>query len=408
MKRSISTNKNLKHSFFAVLLVFLLFFPGKNIYVHIIGLFAISMIPWLTGLKLFPSPIPYIFLILVYISTVIGIFIFETNAIRNATELLRVFLFLTTLIFFYNLEPQRAFETFKKVAFYFIILNFSLMLSQFLQVGMTDSLTNIYGSENHIELSLGISNRALGLSSGPGQAGAISVVFFTIFYAIWLLGDKSWHTILIIVLAFASVLLSQSQTSFIIMVGIIAYGILYSAIKLKNIKPLIIAYILLSIGFSFFWDFISTDLQYLFSLFDQGLERNSYKAREIKTAHLFSLTMENPLGIIFGYGKDYFGHLAGAMDNEYMFLYGVYGLIFLLIIVFCYLTIIAKSWLVKKSFYSENPYLLPLSFLIVIGIIMSWPASFILDIRIMLILTFFIAIYFKKKNKQSKQKKHQF
>lgn len=398
MKKLTNISKdNIKYTLFSIILVFLLLFPAKHIYIYMMGLMVILTISCLTGVRAFPNPIPYILLGLIYISSVMGIFVFETDAIRNSTELFRVILFVISLIFFYSLDPQKSFNIFKIISFYFIVLNFFLMLSQFFQIGLANLFTSIYSADNHIEISLGMSNRALGLSTGPGQAGLISVAFFSVFYAFWLLGDKSKKTIIIIFLALISVLLSQSQTSFITIFGIILYGIGYSSLKLKKIKPFIIIFLLIIIGFISLWDFITTDLRYLFSLFDQGIERSSYKAREFKTAYLFSLTLDNFFGIMFGYGKDYFGDHAGAMDNEYMFLYGVYGLIFFLIIIFSYLSIIIKSWLVKKQFFSINPYLLPTSFLIICGMVTSWPASFILDIRVMLILTFFIAIYFKQK-----------
>jgi hypothetical protein len=252
-------------------------------------------------------------------------------------------------------------------------------------------IEKLYSNLNHIEISLGISNRTLGLSTNPGEHGLVILVYITII-SVLLLKEKKFKkfNFIIILSGIFSILTSQSQTAFI---GLIILNILlfvYYLFKSKNSKNYRIYFLIILIFATFITYSFIDELRYLVSLFEYGLERSSYVKREIKAEYIFNMAMSEPIGLVIGWGKSFFGGYSTAMDNEHLYMFLVYGL-------FPYLLfLIYLLKLICKSIKSNNTYIQIFILLMILGIPMSYPNSYYLTPKILLILTIFYINYTKE------------
>jgi len=163
--------------------------------------------------------------------------------------------------------------------------------------------------------------------------------------------------------------------------------IFFGSIKLSKSsfkKIVTFVFLIIPVGFIIFLKY-SDKLKYLFTLFEYGTSRSSYVAREEKTQGVIDLIRENNFFLIFGHGKDYIEG-SSSMDNEYVFLIAVYGLLVTLLILFLYLYSIVFAW-VNKSLFS---YLV--LFTLFCGLIIAWPSSFITDSKLMFIFVIYLAL----------------
>ena len=330
--------------------------------------------------------------IFIWVSNIIRSLLFSDFAIRDYIEVIRFVPLLLLLIS----GLHYSFHSLKKIFFIYVSLDLFVSMAQFLSLGFGDIFTSIYGSSFHVDASLGISLRALGLSSGPGQHGAI-MSFFLVFYLYDFLYGRSMRIISVLGLAFSllAILLSQSQTSFI---GIVVSSLFMIGYTLFNgngneKKNSLIAFALLILGGMAFLYVFLDELKYLYTLVELGLERNSFQRRLAKSDVVWDMALTFPGLLLVGYGKDFFGTLSTAMDNEYLYVFYVYG--FLIGIVF---TTIAFVFVIRALFFTINPsgnFLLT-AFIIVLGLILAYPAAFFTEPRIIILLT---SLFLIKENK---------
>lgn len=340
-----------------------------------------------------------IFFMLIIFSIMIGIFVYETNPVRNFSEIIRFVPVLIVLSAFARLHVWDAVKTLTNVFFVYAVICFIVSIAQFLGYGYVDPVTSLYGSSLHIDVSLGISSRALGLSSGPGQNGAMMVVLFTFSLGQMLVGRYGFKLIAIAILSAFVIFLSQSQTSFVVLVGIVIYSMLFALGKLSGelkARAVRLFFILIAFAVGFIMLY-AENLRYLFSLFSLGLERNSYQARELKTNAFFEGSIDNVFAMLFGHGKDFYGSASGAMDNEYMFLFGVYGLSSLLMILMFYAFVIFGVWFQRESIIRNSVVLVSLNLTVVAGVVMAWPNAFLLDPRVLFILSCCCVLYLRER-----------
>ena len=176
--------------------------------------------------------------------------------------------------------------------------------------------------------------------------------------------------------------MSQSQSGFICASTLIAYALLIiicrDVVRLKFQKRTIAAILasLTLIVLAFYY--ASSNLRYLSSLFALGLSRNSYQARIQKSTDILNSFHDNPLVLLLGHGKDYFGSIAGAMDNEYLFIYACHGLIVLLIVLGVYVFYTVNLAIRGYSSDANLRWSYSCHLLSIAGIILAYPSSFIL------------------------------
>jgi hypothetical protein len=116
------------------------------------------------------------------------------------------------------------------------------------------------------------------------------------------------------------------------------------------------------------------------TLFEQGLGRSSYQARETKLWEILNMAFEHPSGFFIGWGKSYFGILSRAMDNEHLYIFTVYGPIIYVIMI---------GYLVKLFFNAFNEtdrYKQTFIILMLLGVPLAWPNTYYTVPKIMMIL----------------------
>ncbi len=367
------------------------YYPYSQIQVYFLGGLALFFVSFLKYGKLKIDRIVAIvgFFFLINIVSLLVRLNFIEDALRDLTEAVR-WIFLLFLVLYLNSDIEKKESLALRWIAFFVILNAIVSWMQFQKISWVDFITNIYGAQNHIEMSLGISSRALGFAAGPGQNGATAIIFgiytFVMYYFKY---NNRFFSFFILILTFLATLLSQSQTSFGALVGAVFFVLLagrfYFPKKYRMPNWFIFGATVSLVGL--FYKLID-ELSYLDSLFTFGLGRSSYQGRELKWEELFDQANENPWMYILGHGKSYFGLSSGAMDSDYVFILLVYG-----VIVFCALFgFIAWSLLLAyKDIKRGSGEALAYAGVVVCGLISAWPNAFFTDGRIAVV--FFISLY---------------
>lgn len=336
-----------------------------------------------------------LFLFFIVISIFIGMLLYKSDPVRNFTEIVR---FLPSFILIFSLRNAPIYLVIQAIKNVFFIYSFLCLSVSLLQVNSAESIsiiTDLYSADVHIKKSLDIASRALGFSLGPGQNGVMMALIFSFSLAQITIENRKIKSLLTMIFSFSVVILSQSQTALIVSLGIFSYYILFSLFVLKGqYRAQAMRYFLFLLPVAFFSVlYFKDNLKYLFTLFDDGFDRSSYRIRVNRTDYLFDIITDNPLTLLFGHGKDFFGRLSGAMDNEYIFHLGVYGLFSTVMILCVYLYFIFLPYLKGSKFILNNKFYLHLHFITIVGVIMAWPSAFITDPRILFIVSLLYVIY---------------
>ena len=385
--------KNIYEIITTLLLFIILFFPTKFFSLYFAIIIALSILIFilarfevkktvyltlflcLTGLIFFNSSLSSIYL--------------GSSFFRNITEVVRFFpiIIILSSYRFFIIDFSR---------FYFILTLYVILASfvnifQFLNFGFVSKISEIYNDPEHIQNSLEIANRSLGLSGGPGPNGIIFVVLFIFFLTTLLSNRYKFVSLTMMLLSLISIFCSQSQTAFVAL-GLVVLFILGAWLPKNYNKKYFyqnfsILLITLSCSFIYFSDEIQ-NLKYLNTLFDQGLERSSYQNREVKFNETIGVVENNYFFSLIGHGKDYIPN-SSALDNEYLFVFAVYGVLGLILILFFYFYNIIYMYF--KG--SENIYKYLIVFTSFAGLIVAWPSSFILDPRVLFLLCLYIVCY---------------
>lgn len=383
--------RDINSKIFTVLIYFILFFPAKylNEY-YVLIILILFVLSFINRGNLNSSETLRIFIFIfigVVISASLPVFFLGSDAFRNVPEVLRFIPVILILLNFKNINLSEN-DIFKIFSFY-ILVNFIVSYMQFSNYSVVSVVSNIYSSDLHIEYSLNGASRALGLSPGPGPNGSISAILSIFFLINYFCNEKyKKSSIFFYFISLSCILLSQSQTAFVASIlstiCIIVFFVLgkLSVSIFKKLSFFII--LLISVGSFILLNYMDK-LKYLFTLFEYGTSRSSYVAREEKTSHVIGLIRENNFFLFFGHGKDYIEG-SSSMDNEYVFLIAVYGLIVSILIFFLYVHSIVFSW-INRSIFS---YLV--IFTILCGLIIAWPSSFITDSKLMLIFIIYLSL----------------
>ena len=362
---------------YAILLV-VFFFPAKYLGLYIFfvtsSLFFASLVYGFSLPKKNIIAVMFLFYFLLIISTSIGVFYYGSDPLRNFTEIIRFLPILILMTSIREAPPRLVLKCLINVFFIYTVCSLVISYLQAQDIAIVQYITSIYSAPHHIENSLALASRALGLSTGPGPNGAIMAIIFAFSIVQSLIGENKIKSIITAILSFSVVVLAQSQTAFIVAVFGFVYTIMLALFFLdKKRKRLVFMYMIIAIPAAVTLILKNAeDFKYLFSLFDQGLERNSYQARLAKNDRIFELITDNPFAVIFGHGKDYFGSVSGHMDNEYMFLLGVYGLISTLIIFGFYIYIVFSPLIYGPKLFFSKKFLFTLHVIVLLGLFMAW------------------------------------
>lgn len=355
-----------------LLLIILIFMPGTSTaFMSLMPIFGLILIIIIRGstnrnLILLLTWLVVLSLAVIFLRGLVEI---SSINVRDLTEIMRLLALLSTVVLLMgNIEAH--FGQRLLIAMLLTDLVLSLSQLQILPEAISGVVSGLYQSDFHVENAIGISSRALGLFSDPtthGLAVGLTALFF--------LGDtmngKSWIARLGLLISLFLVALAQSQTAFIATaLGIFTFfG--YALLIRPTLRGVIMFGMLFGGALTIILRF-ADQLSYLLLLFKVGLARNSFQRRIQKREDSIENMHDNPAGLILGWGKDYLGSTSTALDNEYLFVYLVYGLPGLLLFV------ILLSAALIYAIRSQAHVLLAAT---ILGIIAAYPASFFTNLK---------------------------
>lgn len=368
------------------LFLFVLMFPSKYyLTYHIVIVLAIvaflvtvadRKIPFNNSSKVIALLIAFLFL-----SSLIRFFFYFDN-FRDFVEIFRlvpIFL-LSLLVRYYSSSELKPSIT--AAILIFTIFNFAVSLCQFLfksDFFLAGLISFLYNSEVHTEVSLQVSNRALGLTLGPGPNGVISAFCFVV--GLFSSEVKNLTRYLILSLSALTVVLSQSQTAFVALICIIAFSLTLKFITDRIRGVLIGICIVAGLAFIGSTSLTTSELEQGDSLFylstlEQGVERSSFQVRLEKQEYLIGLANKTPFFIAIGWGKSYFGEKSSAMDNEHLYIILVYGII---VWITLFLTLLISSIRQLKSYFiTRRSSKLVVPMISLLWVITALPSAFFL------------------------------
>nr|WP_133147001.1 hypothetical protein [Vibrio splendidus] len=274
-----------------------------------------------------------------------------------------------------------------KVTITYIYLNSIVSYLQYsykLNSIVVNSVAYLYNSIDHVNDSLLLNSRALGLSMGPNSNAVIIILcVLFIFYKYNPISAKEViFKYITLLFGLCSLLLSQSQTGFIASIAIIFC--IYILRLIKNPFPSLFKLTLLliiAVPLVFNSNIISKledkegGLFYLSTLFEKGTERSSYQLRVEKREEMIEKALDLPGWALIGWGKEYFGNESSATDNEHLYIALVYGPLIWLVIVLTALTISLKS-VINHLRTNDMSYLF-LPSIMLCAVIFALPAAFV-------------------------------
>lgn len=341
----------------------------------------------------------FLFLIIAYLvaTSIIRLILSGEFHLRDFNESARFLPFMILFLYKESFSKLKLSEMIDSLLVYTI---FDLVVSllqklRFDWLGVIRYISNLYNSPKHIAISYELNDRILGLSSGPGQHGVIFAMIFVLVFTCMLFFriDKIKSSI-ILAGSLIIVMLSQSRTSFIaLLLSIIVLIPCYIMINKKTLsnsknKVLFLVFSIISMVSIMF---NTKRLKYLFSIFNFEKVIHSLSKRINKASTILNIGLdENPLLIIFGYGKQFFGTMSSAMDNEYLYFILVYGVVPTVIFLYIALKQITDTIsLLSRRIVSPN---IVLSLILIFGLVVSFAGSFYADLRATILLAFIILL----------------
>jgi O-antigen ligase len=371
----------------SLLLLLIIFLPNTSLEVYLITI-TVSAILFARMNLVFN--IYVLLMILLYgIYTLLRQYVDEQYNVRDLTEIFRV---LSYYLFYCGITKITEKKTVEEalphlISIISIFVFIISMIETFLPSStLTNFFINIYMSDGHYERSFLTNSRASGVSTGPGQAGTLGAFLFAVNLLYFFFNDNKRLLLQIFGLlsSVGIVLLAQSQTGLIAISFLFLFALLLFGRKLNVIKLTLVIFIFFIFLYLIILLSQKIDLNYLFSLFEYGLERSSFQKRIDKWAFLLNQSADEPFRWLLGHGKDYFGDESAAVDSDIIFIIIVYGPL-ISALLFCFVTYVFIKFLFKDSIY--HIYVV---FSILIGLMMSIPSAFLFDTKV---CALFIFIY---------------
>jgi len=378
----------------------LLLFPDKFMRLYVVlATSLLLLIPIIEGSKArLPKSVanPLNFIGIFFMATLLVSGIAIGDGYRDLYECLRILLFIAG----FRLMLQR-FDIPQMLVLRCLLLYLTLdLLAVLAEEGLVPGriyVENLFHSDARSLRLSGVSNsqsRFMGLSSGPGQHGALLFLVFCYFLGFFFAKQFIKSSVIGIVLAGGLILKSQSQTCVVALVISFLFLIITSVIKWNNkwALQITVGFIaIIAIFGGYFLMVVVENFAYLASFLDSALERSSYKSREIKWLEILSMASESPWFYLTGFGKSYFGELSTAMDNEHLYILLVYGVFGSLIFYFFLVMNLFRSFSSvlggKVTHWSYSKLAIFIG-----GAVIAWPSSFFTNPKTFAILSFLFYI----------------
>lgn len=359
---------NVRH----LVIIFLMFMPGISpAFMSLVPITAFFLLTIMRGTIRFQIMILLIgllnlSLIVIILRDLTGV---AFVSVRDLTEVIRLLALLTTVALVVGAtEAQFARRLLMAVLLVDLVLSLSQL--QILPGAIAGAFSRFYQSAFHIENALGISNRALGLFTDPTTHGLAMGLMALVFLDETVTG-KGWRGLVGLLIALFLMVLAQSQTAFIATVAGMATFFFFNLVTWPTVRSVMLFGALFGGSLALLLRF-AENISYLLLLFQVGLERNSYQRRVQKSEEALEFMHDNPAGVLLGWGKDYLGSTSAALDNEYLFIYLIYGLPGLVLFL---------TFLVTVSIYAIRTKAHVLLAATVLGAIAAYPASFFTSLK---------------------------
>ena len=307
-----------------IFICFFFFIPSANISVFY-GLVAILCMAFL-GKSAFKNKMVN-YLIIFFLSwIVIGASyraIFYESSYSIFAELIRV-LFPCIIFLFIK---KAGINTEKFITILIVWCTFDVIVSalQFshIRLGFIES---IYYSESSLT-TLKLSNpRTLGFFSGVAEHGVFFMLIFVWSYTQkFINGCRDKRLTVIFICSLISLFTSQSKTSLagaLVAVFIITlfFGRIYARVLIATATTAVIISL----------DFIFANFYQFKKLALMGLQSSSFVAREKKWGDFIEPLLNDPVLFVFGAGRAQLAQYGSTFDSDYIFIFSVFGIIFLL------------------------------------------------------------------------------
>lgn len=356
----------------SLVLIFLMLMPGTSTaFMSLMPIVAFILITTVRGT--IHLPMLKLLLGLVALSLVVtmlrGIIGTAIINVRDLTEIMRLLALLITVVLLVGTTEA---EFARRLLMAVILADLILCLSQ-LQIlpgSIAVAVSNFYQSDFHFANALGVSNRALGLYTDPTTHGLAMGLIALVFLGD-IMTDKGWFAIVGFLIASFLLALAQSQTAFIATVVAIVTFFLSHLLTRPTLRSVMLLLILFGGALMLLLRF-AENLSYLFLLFRVGLQRNSFQRRIQKSEDSLEIMHDDPAGVLLGWGKDYLGSTSAALDNEYLFVYLVYGLPGLVLFLALLVAVLVYAIRIKAHVLLAAT---------VLGIIAAYPASFFTSLK---------------------------
>jgi hypothetical protein len=353
-------------------LILLMFMPGLSTnFMSLVPIIAFLLLTMMRGIirgsmVMLPVGLVALSLLITMLRDLTGVASVST---RDLTEVIRLLALLSTVALVLGAtEAQFA----RRLLMAVVLTDLVLSLSQLkiLPGAIASAFSRFYQSDFHVENALGISKRALGLFTDPTTHGLAMGLVALVF-----LGDtvtrKGRRGPVGLLAALLIVVLAQSQTAFIATVVGMATFFFVNLVTRPTLRGVTLLVALFGGAAALLLRF-AEELKYLSLLFQVGLKRNSFHLRVLKRDDSLEIMHDEPIGMLLGWGKDYLGSTSAALDNEYLFVYLVYGLPGLVLFLVSLLAILIYA------IRTQQHVLLAATML---GIFAAYPASFFTNLK---------------------------
>jgi hypothetical protein len=403
-----------KHSNYAFFLVLLLMVPFKNWYVFYVISFSLIFIFTFNERLRWNSPAKILAIGLIYFFFM-TCFRFLTTFEPIVRDYVELFRYMPLLYLMLNLNYFKSicYDDIIRACFVYLLIDGSVTLLQFFNfnfLGIIDIAHTFYTSDGFFTSEdMTVTNRSPGLSAEIGGHGAILMCMtFIMLSGIMTKCHYKWLPYSGFVLSLVLLILTQSRTAFVATIFILFLALLlyllFGYFKHRR-KVLVISTSLICVSMIIFINYYDSlkNIGYLMKLADIERSEGATAVRFAKWAFYFEAVEEQPLWLLTGWGKDFFGAKSGRFDNDFLYFFFVYGPFVLMSFLLFYVRYIFKILLNFKK-YALNNFEVSFFFALMGGGLIAFFASFFLYPQIIFILFFlFCGKYWEgKKVKEEK------
>ena len=315
------------------------------------------------------------------------------TTLRDFTEIGRPLPLLVLFLFLHKLKGLEA-RHLVHAALLYLTLDASLSLAQFLGLGVgpLEPVLGIYHSDFHASID---GWRALGLSAGPGQHGAIGLFLFCTMLgaAIEVPGVRT-RSLVGAALGLFVIVLSGSRTALAAGAAVFPIALLASFRERRSARMmvLVVAAGTGALTFAFATQAaLRSRAATILGLFTGGTV-SAFDARQRHWEALFTEMLREPLWVAVGWGKSYFGTMSQWADNDWLLLLMVGGAPLVLGL------LVAAGWLIGHAAWVlwtrkriPRPFSLMSILTLCAGLISMSTAAFVSHPQVLMMLGLVIA-----------------